>query len=107
MNENLIIRVNKQIYSNSIDIYLANELFGGKHSVGKSILFETIEQGCYTSPTLSIDYKTAQKLMDELWNCGIKPSEGTGSAGSLAATERHLTDMREIVFNRLRIKDKG
>ena len=30
--------------------------------------------------------------------CGIRPSEGSGSAGSLAATERHLHDMRALVF---------
>jgi hypothetical protein len=39
-----------------------------------------------------------QELMDNLWSCGFRPSEGTGSAGSLAATERHLEDMRRLVF---------
>lgn len=32
----------------------------------------------------------AQLLMDDLWRCGIRPSEGAGSAGHAAATERHL-----------------
>lgn len=41
----------------------------------------------------------AQMLMDELWRCGLRPTEGTGSAGSLAATERHLADMRRLVFD--------
>jgi hypothetical protein len=36
--------------------------------------------------------------MDQLWQCGLRPSEGTGSAGSLAATQRHLEDMRALVF---------
>lgn len=40
----------------------------------------------------------AQALMDSLWDCGLRPSEGTGSAGSLAATQRHLEDMRSLVF---------
>jgi hypothetical protein len=30
--------------------------------------------------------------------CGLRPSEGTGSAGALAATERHLKDMQRLVF---------
>ena len=41
-------------------------------------------------------------LMDELWQCGFRPSEGSGSAGSLAATERHLRDMQAIAMGLLR-----
>ena len=37
-------------------------------------------------------------LMDDLWQCGLRPSEGTGSAGALAATQKHLDDMRKLVF---------
>lgn len=50
----------------------------------------------------------ALKLMDDLWVCGLRPSEGSGSAGALAATERHLGDMRRIVFDGItgcRLKD--
>jgi hypothetical protein len=44
---------------------------------------------------------SAQQLMDELWHVGLRPSEGTGSAGSLAATQRHLHDMRALVAKAL------
>ncbi len=40
----------------------------------------------------------AQELMDGLWRCGVRPTEGKGSAGQLSATERHLQDMRALVF---------
>lgn len=50
-------------------------------------------------PMLHLDNDQAQQLMDELWRCGLRPTEGTGSAGSLAATERHLADMRRLVFD--------
>lgn len=56
-------------------------------------------------PTFDLDKTSAQQLMDELWRCGLRPSEGTGSAGSLAATEKHLQDMRKIAFGLLR--DEG
>jgi hypothetical protein len=39
-----------------------------------------------------------------LWNCGLRPTEGSGSAGSLAATQRHLDDMRTVAFHKLGIK---
>ena len=41
----------------------------------------------------------AQELMDRLWTAGLRPTEGRGSAGALAATERHLEDMRKLVFH--------
>lgn len=54
-------------------------------------------------PTLTISSESGQQLMDDLWQAGLRPSEGTGSAGALAAVEKHLTDMRIIAFNRLKI----
>ena len=56
------------------------------------------EQGMEHPPCLELALTESQRLMDELWNCGIRPTEGAGSAGSLAATERHLSDMRALVF---------
>lgn len=51
-------------------------------------------------PTFTLlSYDDAQLLMDDLWNAGLRPTEGTGSAGSLKATERHLEDMRTLVFH--------
>lgn len=31
-----------------------------------------------------------QVLMDDLWRCGVRPTEGAGSAGHAAATAKHL-----------------
>ncbi len=57
------------------------------------------ERDCYRlDPTVLMSRDSAQQLMDELWNVGLRPTEGAGSAGSLAATERHLNDMRALVF---------
>lgn len=55
-------------------------------------------QGTVVEPTFRLESEQAQKVMDELWSCGFRPREGTGSAGSLAATERHLADMQKLVF---------
>jgi len=40
----------------------------------------------------------ARRLMDEMWNAGFRPSEGSGSAGALKAVQDHLADMQKIVF---------
>ena len=39
-----------------------------------------------------------QSLIDELLGAGIKPSEELFTKGKLEATERHLEDMRRLVF---------
>ncbi|HLP07915.1 MAG TPA: hypothetical protein VK178_07095 [Opitutaceae bacterium] len=43
----------------------------------------------------------AQQFMDELWRVGIRPTEGAGSVGQMAATTRHLEDMRAVAFAKL------
>lgn len=55
-------------------------------------------------PMTIINDTAAQQLIDDLWQCGLRPSEGTGSAGALAAVEKHLADMRKIVGSKLKIE---
>jgi len=66
------------------------------------LVFEVIDQNTYQgqelAPTFSLQPSAAQELMDELWRCGLRPTAGHGSAGAIAATERHLEDMRALVF---------
>jgi hypothetical protein len=47
---------------------------------------------------MSLEPSEAQNLMDSLWDAGLRPSEGSGSAGAMAATQKHLEDMRTLVF---------
>lgn len=55
-------------------------------------------------PMMSIHPEKAdavlQSLMDELWNIGVRPKD-VGTAGHLAATTKHLEDMRAIAFSKL------
>ena len=44
----------------------------------------------------SIQPEEAQALADALWDAGIRPVQGNGSVGQLAATERHLSEMSRI-----------
>lgn len=60
--------------------------------------FEPHKHGSLVQPTFTLDYTSSQELMDELWRNGIRPSEGAGSAGAMAATERHLKDLQRLVF---------
>jgi len=54
------------------------------------------------TPSLSLDNSEAQELMDGLWQCGVRPTEGAGTAGSMAATKEHLKDLQRIAFGLLK-----
>jgi hypothetical protein len=73
---------------------------GGSRSIlGPAAWCKPIEDGAeHPEPTLSLRQDEAQQLMDELWRVGLRPSEGTGSAGAMAAVQAHLADMRTLVF---------
>jgi len=62
--------------------------------------FVDIELG----PAFSLSQEDAQVLMDSLWECGLRPVQGAGSAGQLDAVKYHLEDMRKIVNNKLGLK---
>lgn len=75
------------------------EMAGDKAYLGKMTLDE-VKDGIVATPTFSLPPNAAQMLMDELWNCGLRPSEGSGSAGQLASVQKHLEDMRAIAFKK-------
>jgi hypothetical protein len=47
-------------------------------------------------PAIRLGMEDAQSLMDELWQCGLRPTEGAGSAGALAATQAHLQSVQQM-----------
>lgn len=72
--------------------------------MAQPVVFDTYqgnERYATRDPTIELYFEEAQMLMDELWRVGLRPTEGTGSTGSLAATERHLKDMQALTFRLL------
>lgn len=86
----------------SIAVAMCLEAADGATWAARPIEWERIEEGEERPPVLELQPEVAQMLMDELWRAGLRPTEGSGSAGSLAATERHLKDMQTIAFGALR-----
>lgn len=68
-------------------------------SEGAGLMFVQLADGEQHEPSVRLTLTAAQALMDDLWQAGLRPTEGAGSAGSLAATQRHLDDMRRLVFD--------
>ena len=66
--------------------------------------FKPIEDGALLPVVASLDAEAAQGLIDSLWDCGFRPTEGTGSTGAMAATVKHLEDFRAITAKTLKVK---
>jgi len=95
------IRAESQDFRHSIGLYIYEIDADGKKTVG-SLEMKPVEDPALQHDSMTnISPSAAQVLMDDLWHAGIRPTEGTGSAGSLKATENHLQDMRAIVFKKL------
>lgn len=90
------------MFGETIELFAWLERDGKRRMVvaQPTVMMERKEEdaGFESKPWAVFGRDSMQRLMDELWNVGLRPTEGTGSAGSLAATERHLTDMRALVF---------
>jgi len=107
------MRINETIchpawHRNEIEVYLLGPLDNfGCRLIGKPLEGDLLKDGEVPPPTTRLPMEVAQQLMDQLWLCGLRPTEGTGSAGSLAATEKHLNDMRAIVSKQLQVQLGG
>lgn len=75
-------------------------------AVAMPLAWQTVPRGelAPNEPAAELSTGEAQQLMDELWNIGLRPSEGSGSAGALAAVQNHLEDMRTIAMSQLGIE---
>ena len=92
-----IIRAEAGPWRQDVRLYIASP---DKKTRVKQIVFEKVEEAMAMMPDSSFElsHEAAQTLMDDLWQAGMRPTEGTGSAGAMRAVERHLEDMRTLVF---------
>lgn len=92
------IRAHAVPWERRIQLLITQEDERGNMYAAKPVAFEECGENELQEPTVKIDFDAAQQLMDELWRCGLRPAEGRGSAGAMAATENHLADMRTITM---------
>jgi hypothetical protein len=87
----------------STQLYMRQHLPSGDVLWARDILWGSFPEGTNPPNIASLTDTNAQQLMDMLWRCGFRPTEGNGSAGALAATQAHLKDMRLIVAKQLKV----
>lgn len=99
------IAADRNVLADAINLYvMGRQRFGRqRRSVMTPPTFTTYESDADSllalrEPTLKLSYESARRLMDELWRCGIRPTE-EGTAGQIEAMAAHLQDMRKLVFD--------
>jgi hypothetical protein len=75
------------------------------HSAAQPLTIQPLGDDEPTPSFCTLTREQAQLLMDDLWNCGLRPSEGSGSAGAMKAVQEHLADMKKILFHKMEIKE--
>lgn len=98
------IRAEREPWGKKIELLISCvDTASERRSVAKEVIFRKCVDGeVHNGPTIAISGQDAQVLMDDLWRCGLRPTEGIGSVGQLAATERHLADMQALAKGLLR-----
>lgn len=66
--------------------------------VAEPVVFSPRPPGAFRQAAMVLEDGEVQGLMDALWQAGVRPTEGHGSAGQREAMELHLGDMRRIAF---------
>jgi len=79
----------------------------GQVRVARPLIFEETDPADGFEPTIRLTEAEAQDLINELWRTGLRPTHGiSDEKGALSATERHLEDMRRLVFaDRVEIRE--
>lgn len=90
------IRVNSEPWHRGVEFLITKR--EGQKFLAAKLEFIEVNEACTIDPSGRLNTGDAQTLMDDLWRAGLRPTEGAGSAGALAATQRHLEDMRMLVF---------
>lgn len=69
----------------------------------KEVIFETVdieELGVYEKVgPFVISMESGQKLMDDLWNAGVRPTDSRDKSDIIQAKNEHIQDLRKIIFD--------
>lgn len=99
------LRAQLECWNDSIGLYIiARDGVDPSKRYGLAPLsFQPLEPYIETPRSLALRSRHAQQLMDDLYAAGIRPTEGKGSIGAVTAQEKHLQDLRGILFHQLKI----
>ncbi len=98
----LLIRAFRTRWGDEVELLGLQQITRGC-AYAQPLAMRVAEDHIRQEPFATLTQTAAQQLMDSLWECGLRPSEGAGSSGAMRATEKHLGDMRKIVASKLNV----
>ena len=93
MGNEIELRASRPAWGNVVQLAAFNQ-----NSYALPLSFTRYEPGEIIRKYIELSATQAQQLMDELWDVGVRPTAGKGSAGQLEAVQAHLKDMQRLVF---------
>lgn len=86
-------------FSTIVDVYIRQvNTDDGTVYQAQDLVFERVQANTTpANPSMRMTPGDAQRLMDELWKVGFRPTQGQQSEGQMAAISKHLADMRALV----------
>jgi hypothetical protein len=97
------IRAQASPWGCGVEIGVWRRINGGPVEVAV-VQWEAIADNAERKSLVTMRMQQAQVLMDDLWNAGIRPTEGAGSAGAMRAAQDHIADLRRVAFKALGIE---
>jgi len=100
--ERLEVRASLELWNDAVALlFRIRGQLGAPNQYGSNIIMSQIDDPAVSiPPTCVLEMTAAQSLMDQLWQCGLRPTEGSGSAGALRAVESHRDDLRKLLFHK-------
>ena len=100
----LRVRAQSSPWWGGVEVAILGERLANGYIPCGEVIMRPISQGEEIPRALVLRNEEAQALMDDLWNSGIRPTEGAGTAGAMRAAERHIADLRAVAFKTLGIE---
>ncbi len=72
---------------------------GALVSVARTVTMESCESECLIPAMCELTPDAAQLLMDDLWRCGLRPTEARLGNESVQAMKEHIGDLRRMAFD--------
>lgn len=75
-------------------ISVAMKVSGGRNQFVKAVCVAPVEDGDLIPVAGHMTDLQAQSLLNQLWELGFRPADGTGNAGHVGALQDHIKDLR-------------
>jgi len=91
---NLKLYIQRDIMFDGYSVYAGD---GDKVFTSLAISTEPMEEGTAYGPCTILTDEQAQKLLQALWEAGLRPNNGESSLAHVEAMKYHLEDLRRLV----------